>query len=236
MNIDRLKAIIFDFGGTLDYDGKDWSLRLWEQLQKGGLKINKNDFNIATKKAMDMLFDNKESSSLNYLSTIDIYIYWTIKYLELIIEDYKKVLVEPFFNESKEFLEKNKKILEVLSDKYTLVVLSNNFGNCKGWCKEFDLSQFFNVIIDSQIVGYKKPDKKIFESAIEKIGYSFEECAYIGDKYKTDIVPTVELGMFPIWINNANTLQLKDSKVIEIKSLIDLKKIFNLKEMPKLLN
>jgi putative hydrolase of the HAD superfamily len=233
MEIKKIKAIIFDFGGTLDHDGNSWSIRVFNQFKRAGLEIDKSNFDIAEKKSMDQLFDNKESALLSYKETINIYIYWIIKNLELIIKDYKKVLVDPFYDESLKFIERNKKILEKLSKKFTLGIISNNFGNCEGWCNEFNINNYLKIIIDSNIIGYAKPDKKIFEIACKDIGYSFDKCIYIGDKYKSDIKPIIELGILPIWINNSD--ENADPEVIKIKSLLELEKMFKLQDEIKLL-
>lgn len=235
MNKNKIKTIFFDFGGTLDSDGIEWGLRLLKKLNDAGLAFNKDNFMGAAKKSMDQLFDNKESAFLNYKQAIDIYIYWVIKNLELIIEDYKKVLVDPFYLESVRYIERNRKLLERLSGKFTLGIISNNFGNCKGWCNEFSIDNYFKVIIDSNIIGFRKPDKRIFEIACKKIGSSFEECVYVGDKYMIDIEPVIKLGIQPIWINSNNSKQKIVSKVIKIKTLPDLKNIFEIKDELKLL-
>ena len=231
----NIKAVLFDFGGTLDHDGDSWGIRLYKQFNNAGLKINKNDYKDAAKRSMDQLFDNKVSATLAYKETVDIYIYWIIKNLKLIIKDYKKVLVKPFCLESLHYLERNKIILDKLSEKFTLGIISNNFGNCEGWCNEFEMTNFFKIIIDSNIVGYKKPDKRIFKFSCIKMGFPLDECIYIGDKYKTDIKPILELGMNPIWINNSDKRHDIDNKVIKIKTLLDLENIFDLKDQSKLL-
>ena len=69
----------------------------------------------------------------------------------------------------------------------------------------WDLRQFFDVIVASAEIGYVKPDKKIFQKALELAGCTAEESIMVGDRLDNDIIPAKELGMNTIWIKNGLT-------------------------------
>lgn len=63
--------------------------------------------------------------------------------------------------------------------------------------------QYFDHIIFSSDLGYKKPDKRIFEKALELLGLEASEVISIGDTPKNDIIPPLELGMQAMHIQDA---------------------------------
>ena len=49
-------------------------------------------------------------------------------------------------------------------------------------------------------VGLSKPDKAFFHAALSKLNVPASEVVMIGDTYKNDILPAIELGMKTIWV------------------------------------
>jgi putative hydrolase of the HAD superfamily len=54
------------------------------------------------------------------------------------------------------------------------------------------------VIVDSTIVGVSKPDPEIFRFALEPMGLRPEQCLYVGDTYRYDIVGAQRAGLHPV--------------------------------------
>jgi len=66
----------------------------------------------------------------------------------------------------------------------------------------------FESVIDSRIVGYEKPDPRIFEHALNVSGASPETTLHIGDLYHADVVGARAAGIHALlldpygdWIN-----------------------------------
>lgn len=57
----------------------------------------------------------------------------------------------------------------------------------------------FEFILATSEYMFRKPNKRIFELALEKAGLSPEEVWYVGDQYECDIVGAGNAGIFPIW-------------------------------------
>ena len=56
------------------------------------------------------------------------------------------------------------------------------------------------IVIASAEEGVSKPDRRIFEIALERSGCKPENAVMIGDRIDNDIVPAKQLGMKTIWI------------------------------------
>ncbi|XEC97729.1 HAD family hydrolase [Paenibacillus tarimensis] len=82
----------------------------------------------------------------------------------------------------------------------------------------------FEIIVTSGDTGIAKPDKKIFEIACEKAGMEPDQCIYIGDNLKTDVLPCKEIGMKGIWLNRNGSSSSSDisNDIPAIESLNEL--------------
>jgi putative hydrolase of the HAD superfamily len=55
--------------------------------------------------------------------------------------------------------------------------------------------QYFDVVITSVDMGCNKPDKKIFLTALKRLGVKTKEAVMVGDRIKTDIAGGNRIGM-----------------------------------------
>lgn len=58
----------------------------------------------------------------------------------------------------------------------------------------------FDVILVSEEAGVKKPDARIFEMALDRLGLKPDQCVYIGDHPVNDIEAAAKLGMETVWV------------------------------------
>jgi len=116
-------------------------------------------------------------------------------------------------------------VLQYLQEKYTLHLITNGFAEVQ-WIKieNSGLKPFFEHIIISEEVGTQKPDKAIFEIAMNKANTNSAESVMIGDNYNTDIVGARNAGMDQIFFNPKKNRK-REPVTFEITTLIELKKI-----------
>lgn len=81
-------------------------------------------------------------------------------------------------------------------------LVSNYYGNVEAVLKELSLKKYFTSIVDSTVIGIRKPDAQIFKIALNELGVKPAEAIVIGDSYSNDIAPAKLLGCDTIWINN----------------------------------
>lgn len=70
---------------------------------------------------------------------------------------------------------------------YRLGIVSNAQGQIEGDARRFGLAPYFDVIIDSEVVGVAKPDPRIFQIALERLGVAPGEVKFAGDIYSIDV-------------------------------------------------
>jgi len=78
--------------------------------------------------------------------------------------------------------------LESLRDQgLRLLVVSNSDGTVERGLAEVGLRSYFTAVVDSAIVGFEKPDPRIFEHALERAGVCGRRALHVGDLYHADV-------------------------------------------------
>jgi putative hydrolase of the HAD superfamily len=80
-----------------------------------------------------------------------------------------------------------------------MVLVSNFYGNIATVLKEFQLDGIFQSVIESAVVGVRKPDPRIFTLGVEALGLHPEEVMVVGDSIDKDIIPARKAGCQTIW-------------------------------------
>ena len=82
----------------------------------------------------------------------------------------------------------------------------------------------FEFIITSSNYMFRKPDRRIFDLALEKAELAPEDVWYIGDQYECDIKGALSAGLFPVWYIGAIDLPYTEDKdILTVKSWNELK-------------
>ncbi|MEJ5350857.1 MAG: HAD family hydrolase [Melioribacteraceae bacterium] len=223
---------MFDFGGTLDTDGIHWSEKFFEVYNHFQIPVSKSSFREA--------FIYSEQTIINIIKpyfglkqTLKTQITYHLEYLQknnLLREDFLQKLNELTdycYNSVIENIKITKEVLIRLSSEYLLGIISNFYGNIETVLEELTIKKIFTSIIDSAVVGIRKPDPKIFELALNKLDIRPNDAVMIGDSYNNDIVPAKSVGCKTIWINNKGwsvTQEIKSADII-IKSIMELQDV-----------
>lgn len=194
-------AVIFDFGGTLDTNGIHWSVMFGDAYKKSGLNVSEEKYNAAYVKADEELKKIKKTEIKNYSGLIKKQAELQMKYLgnENDRETLNRIS-ETVVKEMNDALEISKNILSALKNNYRLGLVSNFYGNLEEMCSSIGLSEFFDVMIDSEKAGIEKPHPGIFSLALKKMNVIPENTCVVGDSYERDIVPAKILGCRTVWL------------------------------------
>jgi len=88
-------------------------------------------------------------------------------------------------------------VLEKLSRKYTLGVISN--GNAD--VHHIGVGHLFDFALSSEAAGVAKPHQDIFHQALILSDFEIHETVYVGDDPKRDILGAQNAGIQAIWYN-----------------------------------
>jgi putative hydrolase of the HAD superfamily len=94
---------------------------------------------------------------------------------------------------------KSREVLLQLKQQYPMVLVSNFYGNIATVLKELKLDGIFDTIIESAVVGVRKPDPQIFTLGVEALGMQPDEVVVVGDSMDKDIIPAGKAGCHTVW-------------------------------------
>lgn len=194
-----IKAIFFDYGGTLDSNGIPWKARFVPLYVKYGIQVEQPIFDAAFYKSDDSLCE-EGNPNLTLKQILHEQVKRVLVNLDCYKEEIKNKIANEFYNDSIKQIEKNKGIIQYLRKKFKTGIISNNYGNLHAICNETGLTPLMDVIVDSTQVSSVKPDAKIFMSAINSIQIIPQEAIMIGDSLKRDMLGAKALGMKHIYI------------------------------------
>ncbi len=90
---------------------------------------------------------------------------------------------------------------ELLDAGYRLAVISNADGRVEDVLASAGLRDYFEFVIDSEVVGMEKPDRAIFLEACRRLGLPPEACLYVGDLYPVDYLGARGAGLSAILLD-----------------------------------
>ena len=97
------------------------------------------------------------------------------------------------------------KLLEYLKPKYTLHIITNGFAEVQeGKLNNTNLAAYFDVIVNSEMAGVKKPNPIIFETALGLANVSKATSLMIGDSLEADVFGALNFGIDAICYNYHN--------------------------------
>lgn len=112
-----------------------------------------------------------------------------------------------------ELLHENRQVLEHLKQAgYPMVLVSNFYGNINQVLKDAEIDGYFNDVIESAVVGVRKPNPAIFALGVCALDLPASQVLVVGDTYGKDIIPAHKLGCHTLWIKG---LQWEEKKVDE---------------------
>lgn len=74
------------------------------------------------------------------------------------------------------------------------------------------LQDFLDEIIISEEVGIRKPNPKLFELPLKRFNIKPAEAIYVGDNYKSDLLPCMELGIHTVLIHRGGKYDRESSE------------------------
>lgn len=118
-----------------------------------------------------------------------------------------------------------REVLEYLSAKYNLYILSNGFKELQFHkMRSSDIDKYFRKVVLSDDIGILKPWPEIFHFALSTTQSELNNSLMIGDSWENDIVGAAGVGMHQVFYNLSGRTDLPFAPTYQIT---DLKDLFN---------
>lgn len=205
------RAVLFDFGGTLDADGLHWSDRFARAYRQAGRPVDPDPFRAAFV-AAERVLAGRNLQGWSFRALLELQVRLQMEALGWLAPTGASVAPEEAarwvaavadfcYEEAAACLRRNRSVLaELQARSYRLGVVANFPGNLADVCREFGLTDFLDVIVDSTVEGIAKPDPRIFQRALDRLGLPPSACWFVGDSLEKDILPARQLGFRTVWI------------------------------------
>ena len=193
-----IQAIIFDYGGTIDTAGCHWGKKLWHAYQRLQVAVSEQHFREAYVHAERTLGKNPIiQPDFTFRRTLEEKIRIELEFLGL--PQYQQTVVDDLYALTCKETSKSRQVLLQLKQQYPMVLVSNFYGNIATVLQEFKLDGIFDKIIESAVVGVRKPDPQIFTLGVEALGMQPDEVVVVGDSMDKDIIPAGKAGCHTVW-------------------------------------
>ena len=231
-HIDGITGVIFDYGGTIDSRGEHWSEVIARAWADAGIAVGREDFRRAyvhgertlarerhilpgdnfldlMRKKMRIEMDLLVGEGILQASCIDALVERTASYCS---------------RQARECVDEARPVLDALYGRVPMVLVSNFYGNIEAVLDDFGLRKYFPDIIESAVVGVRKPDPAIFALGIAALGMEAGHVLVVGDSLRKDILPARSLGCRTAWLKGKGWTEEEDRQTdpSQIKSLAEV--------------
>lgn len=119
-------------------------------------------------------------------------------------------------------------LCKYLKNKYKVIILTNGIAkNQKNRLKLSKIDNYIDDVVISEEVGYPKPQKEIFEVAMEKSKeIDKSRIIMVGDDLNADIKGGINFGIDTIWANYSK--KPKNVNIIPTFEIFEIKEIYDI--------
>ncbi|HEV8355622.1 MAG TPA: HAD family hydrolase [Gemmatimonadales bacterium] len=192
--------VLFDFGGTLDADGEPWGERMYRGYRAAGGRAAPAAFDDGFGESDRRLALTPGIAALGLSAMVE----RQIELLRPLLADGRAVDARAwaagFLGAVRVTAARNLPVLRELKRTRPLGVISNFTGNLRPCLEELGLLDCFDVVLDSAVVGLRKPDARLFRVAFTAFGRGAKECWMVGDNPAADIAAAAALGCSTCWL------------------------------------
>ena len=207
-----IKAYFLDYTGTMVKEDEPYTRQLLEYfVNHSNIKDPKEVLKVVWEMVKDLEAKSYGDSFIKNDEKVDRILDYCVKEyglngdLDHMHEIWRKVWVHaPLFEDVKPFFERSKLPIYVLSNddlSYLEESMKIKGLNPAG-------------IISAEMAHACKPNRAIFEKAMEVVGVKPDEVMHIGDSVTSDIEPAKLLGIMPVYISRAKEVKLEGVRVI----------------------
>lgn len=199
-----IRLITLDFGGTLAEGSIDWDeyhSSIHEYLRGLGFNVDLNRLKGAISAALRLL--ERVRSREEELTLEEVYAHALSR---LGIPESPEILegIHGLFRRhfKTEFYPCVERTLESLFKRYRLAVISNTMSdNPRVFLNQTGLIRYFDLVVCSRDLGIRKPNPKIFQYVLGRLGVEAKEAVHVGDEPETDLQGAQRTGIKAVLVD-----------------------------------
>lgn len=227
MKLTNIKDIFFDLDHTLwDFD-KNSALTFQKIFNENNIEVELQKF-LKIYEPLNLNYwklyreEKIDKESLRYGRLADTFQALNYKVTDVVIHQLSEDYIS-FLTTYNHLFDNTIEILEYLNPNYNLHIITNGFKEVQqGKLNKSKINHFFDTVTNSEMVGVKKPNPKIFQHALQLAKANPEQSIMIGDNYEADILGALNIGFDAICFNYHK--EELDGHIKSIDQLIELKK------------
>ena len=205
----KIKALIFDYGGTLDTRGRHWAHVIWDGYKEARIPVTEEQFREAyvyaeraLAKAPIILPSDDFRKLMQKKLEVETQHLVEMGVWQPCVEERRRLsdqVAEYCYQQARQTVMESRETLLRLHERYPMGLVSNFYGNIQTILRDFQLTEVFPQVIESAVVGVRKPDPAIYQLGIDALGLPAHEVMVVGDSYGKDIVPAKKIGCHAAW-------------------------------------
>jgi epoxide hydrolase-like predicted phosphatase len=207
----RVKAVVSDFGGVLTTPLIDSFAAIQDS---SGISLE------ALGKAMAAVALDQGANPLFELETGRM---TETRFLDLLGSQLSRQLERPvemhgFGERYFEHLHPNEQMIDYMRDLktrgYALAICTNNVREWERfWRSMLPVDEIFDTVVDSAFVGARKPERRIYDITLERVGVPAQSTVFVDD-IEINCTAARDLGMAAVWF------QSTEQAIAEIEALL----------------
>lgn len=203
----QIKALLFDFGGTLDTDGTHWFHVFEKAYAEMGRSVETDalrDAYVHAERTLGEHHDTMILATYGFLETLTVKTRVQGEYLGVNTGFIDHICYKAVLDNISAVAEP---VLKAFKERgVPMIAVSNYYGNLESVLAELGLLTYFQEVIDSTLVKVRKPDPAIFGLGVQAAakyvdGLTPADCLVVGDSISNDMLPGTALGCRTAWLH-----------------------------------
>ena len=200
-----IKGVIFDYGGTIDSRGDHWSEIIRDGWLRAGATFSREALREAYVATERYLATHPVvSPDFDFMRLMQAKTATEARFLRdggnCATDAMADEAARYCYDRARECVEESRPVIEAVTAKVPAVLVSNFYGNIGAVLADFGLDHLFRAVIESAVVGVRKPDPRIFMLGVDALGLPPREVLVVGDSLKKDILPAESVGCPTAWL------------------------------------
>ncbi len=198
------KGYIFDYGGTLDTGGCHWGKVLWHSYERCRVPVTEAQFReayVQTERALAgrLIIGRDFTFRMTLATKVRMQMEFLSQQVGSGLLSLAGEVVDDLYARTVAQTAHSREVLLRLRQRFPLVLVTNFYGNMPVVLQEFGFGGLFLSVIESSVVGIRKPDPRLFRMGVEALDLPPADVTVVGDSIDKDIIPSKEIGCTTVW-------------------------------------